>query len=551
MTRRFRDVAGRVLDFLLEDAPEWALDLGDTRGADRLSDHSVEADLNRVASLIDALGSLDEIDGDLIPEGDRVDLEVLRARVSADLWHTAELRPHTWNPLLHSPGETLYALLERDDLPPPERLRAVAARCAALPDYLATARARLTEGPGMPRVHVETALAQAEGARTMLLSRVPALASLESWGSSETEPARLAALAAVEEHVDWLRTRLEGATADPRLGERAYAARLWYTLDSELSPEALLVRAESDLIATEEEIAEVAAEYRDAPRRPGQVAEVLAEIAEDDATGPDTVYDVCAEALTHLDRRVRDLDIVTVYDDPVRIVAMPESRRGVSVAYCDAPGPLGPGTGERPTLIAVSPPPADWTARRRESFFREYNASMLRDLMVHEAMPGHALQLAHAMRHTGGTRVGNVLRSGTFVEGWAVYAEEVVAGHGWSDDRRENLVLRLTQLKMRLRTILNAILDVRLHAGDLTESEALSLLVRRGHQEEGEAVGKWHRARLTSAQLSTYYVGYTEMSDIARDLVAARPSLTERRRHDAMLAHGSPPPRHLRTLLGL
>lgn len=540
-----------MLDFLLEDAPEWALDLGDTRGAARLSDHSVEADLSRVASLTDALGSLDEIDGDLIPEGDRVDLEVLRARVSADLWHTAELRPHTWDPLLHSPGGALHTLLERDDLPLPERLSAVAARCAALPDYLATARARLTEGPGMPRAHVETALAQAEGAKAMLVSQVPALASLEPSASSGMEPARLAALAAVEEHVGWLRARLEGATADPRLGERAFAAQLWYTLDSELSPEALLVRAESDLIATEEEIAEVAAEYLDAPRRPGQVAEVLAEIAEENVIGPDTVHDACAEALAHLDRRVRELDIVTVHDDPVRVVTMSESRRGVRVAYCDAPGPLDPRAGERPTLIAVSPAPADWTARRRESFFREYNASMLRDLMVHEAMPGHALQLAHAMRHTGGTKVGNVLRNGTFVEGWAVYAEEVMAGHGWSDDRRENLALRLTQLKTRLRVILNAILDVRLHTGDLTESEALSLLTRRGHQEEGEAVGKWHRARLTSAQLSTYYVGYTEMSDIARDLAAARPSLTERGRHDAMLAHGSPPPRHLRTLLGL
>ncbi|MEE2053478.1 DUF885 family protein, partial [Nocardiopsis tropica] len=215
------------------------------------------------------------------------------------------------------------------------------------------------------------------------------------------------------------------------------------------------------------------------------------------------------------------------------------------------PTPLDPAVLERPTLVAVAPPPADWPAERRASFFREYNASMLRNLMVHEAVPGHALQLAHAARHTGGTRVGNVLWSGTFIEGWAVYAEELLARHGWAEDPRENLALRLVQLKMRLRMILNAILDVRLHTGDLAEAEAISLLTRRGHQEEGEAVGKWRRAQLTSAQLSTYYVGYAEVSDIARDLAAARPSLSERERHDAMLAHGSPPPRHLRTLLGL
>ncbi|WP_117198162.1 DUF885 family protein, partial [Nocardiopsis sp. TNDT3] len=264
MTRRFREVAERVLDSLLHDAPEWALDLGDTRGASRLSDHSAEADVRRVSVLTDALGSLDEIDPDLIPAGDRVDLEVLRTRVSADLWHTAELRPHTWDPLLYSPGEALHALVEREVLPLPERLSALAARCAALPVHLATARSRLSEGPGMPRVHVETALAQAAGARAMLTSDVPAPAE---GAPSALEPAREAALAAVEEHAAWLRDRLETATADPRLGERDFAAQLWYTLDSELSPEALLVRAESDLLATEEAIAETAAEYLGGARR--------------------------------------------------------------------------------------------------------------------------------------------------------------------------------------------------------------------------------------------------------------------------------------------
>lgn len=546
MTRRFREVAERVLDSLLHDAPEWALDLGDTRGASRLSDRSVEADVRRVSVLTDALGSLDEIDPDLIPVGDRVDLEVLRTRVSADLWHTAELRPHTWDPLLYSPGEALHALVEREALPLPERLSALAARCAALPDHLATARSRLSEGPGMPRVHVETALAQAAGARAMLVSDVPAGAAPPA-----LEPAREAALAAVEEHAAWLRDRLETATADPRLGERDFAAQLWYTLDSELSPEALLVRAESDLLATEEAIAEAAAEYLGGTRRREGVAEALAELAARGATDADTVRPACADALLHLNERVRALDIVTVHDDPVRIVPMPEARRGVSVAYCEPPGPLDPRSGEQPTLVAVAPPPEDWPAERRESFFREYNAVMLRDLMAHEAVPGHALQLAHAARHEGGTRVGRALWSGTFVEGWAVYAEEVLARHGWSGDRREDLALRLVQLKMRLRMIINAILDVRLHTGDITEAEAISLMTQRGHQEEGEAVGKWRRAQLTSAQLSTYYVGYAEVSDIASDLASARPALTERERHDAMLAHGSPPPRHLRTLLEL
>ncbi|MDE3720189.1 DUF885 domain-containing protein [Nocardiopsis sp. N85] len=552
MTRRFREVAERVLDALLDESPEWALDLGDPRGADRLSDHSEEADARRVRLFIDALGSLDDIDDDVLSPGDRVDLEVLRSRVSADLWRTTEPRPLSHDPLAYSPGGALLPLVERDLLPLADRLRALAARCSSLPEYLAVARGRLESGPGMSRMHVETALARLEGARTLLDDAVPALAAREpDIAPADLENALEAALVAVEEHGEWLSGRLEHATADPRLGERVFAARLWYTLDSELSPEALLVRAESDLIATEEAIAEIASAYLRRPPGPGLAAEALARVASENATDDATIRPLCEDALAFLDRRVRELDLVTVYDDPVEVVPMPRARRGTTVARCEPPGPLDPRVGQRPTRVAVSPPPGEWSARRRASFFREYNAVLLRDLMIHEAMPGHALQRAHAARHEGATRVGRALRSGPFVEGWAVYAEELLARHGWSGDPAADTVLRLVRLKTRLRMILDAILDVRLHTGDLTEAEAMTLLMDRGHQEEGEAAGTWRRAQLTSARPSTHYVGHAEVADIARDLAVARPGASERALHDAMLAHGSPPPRHLRTLLDL
>ncbi|MFC4562589.1 DUF885 domain-containing protein [Nocardiopsis mangrovi] len=551
MTDRFQDAGTRILDALLEAAPEWASELGDQRFADRLSDHSAEGDARRAAMLTDALGALDEIDDLLLPAADRVDLEMLRNRVSADLWRLTELRPQTWDPLVHLPGDALYALIERGTLPLEDRLRALAARCRAVPGHLATARERLGGGPGMPRVHVETAVAQARGTAAMLGDGVDTLLEQAAALRGEVETARDAAVGAVRDFAGWLESEAERATADPRLGGRFYAAQLWYTLDSELTEDALLTRAESDLLATEEEIAEVAAAYDGRPRFPGQVREVLDRLSADHASTADTIRPACQEAFDHLLDRMRDLGFVTVPDHPVRIIDMPEARRGVAVAYCDPPGPLAPAAGE-PTLIAVAPPPDDWSEERRASFYREYNMVMLRNLMAHEGIPGHALQLAHAAGYEGGTRIRQALWSGTFIEGWAVYTEEVLAGLGWSaaggDD---DLRLRLVQLKMRLRMIINAILDVRTHARGMTEAEAMELLIERGHQEEGEAAGKWRRAQLTSAQLSTYYVGYREVADLARDLAEARPGAPRGEIHDALLAHGSPAPRHLRTLLGL
>ena len=279
---------------------------------------------------------------------------------------------------------------------------------------------------------------------------------------------------------------------------------------------------------------------------PSVVRQVLDRLAED-VPDDGTILGFCRDALADQIAFVTDRRLVTVYDDPVEVIAMPEIDRGVAIAYCDSPGPLEPAP--LATFIAVSPTPADWTPQRVASFYREYNRHMVHNLMVHEAMPGHYLQLQHSRRFAGSrTAIRAALRSGSFVEGWAVYAERIMAEQGYRGDGDPRAV-RMQQLKMQLRSIINAILDARIHGHSMTEAEAMALMTERGHQEEGEAAGKWRRALLTSAQLSTYYVGYTEVSDLSASLRALDPGLDEREVHDRMLAHGSPPARLLRTLV--
>ena len=148
----------------------------------------------------------------------------------------------------------------------------------------------------------------------------------------------------------------------------------------------------------------------------------LAADAPDDAT----ILEFCRDALAAQTAFVADRRLVSVYDDPVELIAMPEIDRGVAVAYCDSPGPLE--TSPLPTFIAVSPAPADWPARRVASFYREYNRHMVHNLMVHEAMPGHYLQMQHSRRFAGSdTAIRAALRSGSFTEGWAVYTERIMA----------------------------------------------------------------------------------------------------------------------------
>jgi hypothetical protein len=489
--------------------------------------------------LRDAGDALSGVDPDGLGPEDQVDHAILTARVERALFELTEIREHEWNPLEHNPGPLLHGLIARPFAPADERLTSLAGRLAAIPDALATARAVLSD---VPRIHTETAIGQFAGTAGLIRHQLPRLLGQAPGLRADVEPVAAAALSALGEFDGWLRARLEGHDPgrDPRLGRRLWEARLWHTLDTELPAAEILSRARANLDRVSEALRAASAELTGGPATDETVRRALDTIAErhpDDSTIVGLAKVTMAEATEF----VRRHDILSLVDDPCVIEEMPEFARGVAVAYCDPPGPLE--TADVPTFYCIAPAPADWPAERIASFYREYNDEMLRNLTVHEAMPGHFLQIAHSRRFRAATRVRSLGWSGPFVEGWAVYAEELMAGLGFG-----GLPVRVQQLKMQLRMSLNAIIDQLTHCEDLPEAEAMALMTDRGFQEEGEAAGKWRRALLTSTQLSTYFVGYTEVAAIA----AARPfGATPKAWHDAMLAHGSPPPRHLRTLLGV
>jgi hypothetical protein len=228
--------------------------------------------------------------------------------------------------------------------------------------------------------------------------------------------------------------------------------------------------------------------------------------------------------------------------DNCRIVLMPEFLRGNSVAYLNPAPPLDiRGSSE----YAISPPPRDWPTLRAESYLREYNRSMLRILTIHEAYPGHYVQLEYSNRCP--SLIRRVLSSGTFAEGWAVYSEQMMLDQGFGHG---DLGLRLQQLKFYLRAVVNAILDHRMHAGKMSDAEAMELLVGRAFQTEGEAVGKIIRAKQSSCQLSTYFVGRTAFYRLRQQVQRAlgdRFDLSGY--HEAVLSHGTIPVKYLPELV--
>ena len=261
-----------------------------------------------------------------------------------------------------------------------------------------------------------------------------------------------------------------------------------------------------------------------------------------DRPAADKVVETAKQSAANATDFIREKDLITVMPDPLEIIIMPEFRQGVSLAYCDSPGPLEVG---QKTFYAVSPIPAKWSEQQAESFLREYNTRSLDVLTIHEALPGHFLQIAHANRYSGKLR--HLFQSGVFVEGWAVYTEWMMCEEGF---RNDDPLLKLITLKWYLRDVTNALLDQAVHVDGISRYDAMQLMVEDAFQEECEAAGKWKRAQLTSAQLSTYFVGYLEQVEMRRETEKTwGDRFNLKTYHDRALSYGSPPPQFVRALV--
>src|SRR5437773_3425530 len=549
----FQKIARDYIEQYLQSNPEDATELGDHRFDSQLTDYSPDARAKDLATQKESRDKLNAIDGSQLTGPNNIDFRILKENIDYQIFRAEELKEADWNPLVYmqSLANSLYLLVARDFAPAEKRIPNLRQRMEGIPSVLAQAKANLQHPP---RVHTETAIEQTQGAISLVRERLAPLLDRAPQMKKELTPLQEKTAAALEDYKKWLQNDLlPRSDGDFRLGADKFRKKLRFALASDLSMEEIMKRAQTDLQQTQTAIYETAlplykkyfpqADQAALAGKKEVTASVLNKLAEqhpDDNTIVSYAQKIVGEATDF----VRSHNLVIVPDTPLDVIVMPEFKRGQAIAYCDASGPLEK---NGKTFFAVAPTPNDWSKQRKESFFREYNNYMVRDLSVHEAMPGHYLQLAHANEFRAPTLVRAIFQSGTFVEGWAVYCEQMMAEQGYGGPE-----VKMQQLKMRLRVICNAILDQSIHAGKMSEQEAMDLMMKEAYQQEGEAVAKWKRARLTSAQLSTYFVGVTEHLDL-RDKAKAKAGMSFdlKKYNDQLISQGSPPVKYVRELMGL
>ena len=430
----------------------------------------------------------------------RVDLDIMKNNVEAALLELNTLQGYQHNPTgyVELVGNALYTPYMLNYAPVEKRFGHIIKRLERIPALFDQAKASLVDAP---EIWNRVAREENDGNIDLIdkTLRGAAPESLKGAYSSAAEKA----LASVRDFNAFLKDKLSAKTSDWRLGKEKYARKFDLVLNAGRTPEDLLAAAEADLKTVRAEMAKLAA--------PKTVEKALDDIARQHAT-PDTYMAKAKETLAQATAFVKEKDLLTL---PPRsnldVIETPEFMRGIyGVGGFNPAPPLEPQLG---AFYWITPIPKNWPAARAESKLREYNNYGLQELTIHEAMPGHYVQLEYAndVQPVSRRLLRTIFSNTPYVEGWAVYTQQMMSDAGYLDNSK---ALTLTFDKQILRVLANTILDIRLQTMGMTEQEALDLMMKETYQEKEEATAKLQRAQLSSCQLPTYFVGWKGWLDV-------------------------------------
>jgi uncharacterized protein (DUF885 family) len=447
----------------------------------------------------------------LAPE-DRADYDVISDQISAALLELDEIQNYRHNPTVYVEliGSALFYPYVLEYAPKPDRYRHIIARLEKIPALLDQAKKNLLDSP---EIWAKVAMEENAGSIDLVGStlREGAPAELSADYKRAAEPA----LAAMRAFGDYLKTDLAKRQGDWRLGKEKYAKKFRCVLETDQTLDQVLAAAEAELKKVRKQMFDISLPlhakmyptHRDKVDLNLIVGETLARIAEKRAT-PDTYFADARRDLKETTDFVRSKNLAPLpARENLQVIETPEFMRGIyAVGGFVAAPVLEPQLG---AFYWLTPIPKTWPRQRIDSKLREYNFYGLKLLTIHEAMPGHYVQfeIANQVQPASRRVLRAVYGNGSYVEGWAVYATQMMLDEGYLEGSPE---LRLTFLKQQLRMIANAILDVRLQTMGMTDQQAMDLMTKQGFQENEEATAKLQRAKLSSCQLPTYFVGWSD-----------------------------------------
>jgi uncharacterized protein (DUF885 family) len=544
----------KFLDQELKDRPLEATRLGDHRYDNRLEDLSAVSRAKWAERYRTTLAELPkQVNYKQLSRPGQIDYDIFEHHLKRSLWLAENFDPYEHDPRVYNEyiSDSVFLLLTQSTQEKRVNLSNAAERMAHIPKIVEAAKANLKNPP---RVYVETAIKQNRGSISFYEGGIYEAAG-ETATSSELKAPAAKVVAALKDYQKFLEEDLlPRAKGEWRIGKEKFAKKLELELDAGLTAEQVVKDAEAEFARVERDMYVIARQLwgkaypnkalppDDVGGRRATIQLVLAQLNKNHGKPESLVKDV-KSTVAQIRTFIKEKDILRLPDpDRCAILEMPEFQRGNSTAYLNPAPPLD---SKAASVYAVSPPPKDWDTRKVESYLQEYNSYMIQILTIHEGYPGHYVQLEYSNRNP--SLIRRVLYSGVFAEGWAVYTEQMMLDQGYGDG---DLALRLNQLKWYLRSVANAIIDYKMHCTEMTDDEVLAFLTRRAFQSEGEALGKIVRAKQSSCQLSTYFVGRMAFYRLRQDVEREQGDRFELGRfHEAVLDHGTLPVKYLPELV--
>jgi uncharacterized protein (DUF885 family) len=553
--QKFSDLAEEFVYTTLSFSPSAATSAGlhnyGGKNLDQLLDDVSVASVDRQRRFYqDFHRRLDNLNRAKLPPEDQADYDIIQDQISLSLLELDRIQSHLHNPTLYVEliGNALFNPYVLEYAPKESRMHDIIARLRQMPMFVDQAKVNLVSSPP-----VWTKVAEEENAGNIELVERTLPQGLPGGLRKEYDAVAQPALKALRDLQDYLQKHLsERDSYDWRLGKDRYYDKFRYYLETDRDPSQVLEMAEKDLQSVRAAMYELALPLYHGPHAAEEVdqnrviGQVLAKIAEKHAT-PQTYIADARRDLEEAHAFVQAKRLLTLPPrSNLKVIETPEFMRGIYAVGGFVPAPaLEPDLG---AFYWITPIPQDWPAGRVESKLREYNSYGLKLLTLHEAMPGHYVQfeLANGIEPKGRRLLRSVFGNGPYVEGWAVYATEMMLDNGYLDNSPE---LRLTFLKQVLRVLANAIIDVRLHTLNMTDQEALDLMQKQTFQETEEATAKLQRAKLSSCQLPTYFVGWRGWQRAREAWRQSHPSFQLQEFHDRALGEGAVPSPALSGLL--
>lgn len=545
----FEKYSASFIEALWKQNPDWATTAGYHKYDSVLvvpNQKSIESSNIFAKKHIDSLAA---INPKLLSAANQTDFYLIQNLLNENLWNNDTLKSFQWDPSSYNVSGTFAFILTENYAPLNDRLRSIKGRLANVAQYYKAAKSLISNPvPELLGLAVDQNLGGLSVFESDLLDSLKS-STLDAAEKKQIEYRSGKAVAAIKDYVNWLKELKSDKPRSFRLGKDLYRRKFAHNIQSAYTADEIYDSAVARKKDVQKKMAVISKQlwpkYFGNKAMPKDSLELIGRMIDTLSVNHVKQQDfqtAISNIIPGLIKFINEKKLIMLDPSkPLIVRKEPAYMAGVAGASISAPGPYDKSGNTYYNVGSIS----NWPKEKAESYLREYNHYIMQILDIHEAIPGHYTQLVYANQSP--SLIKSLLGNGAMIEGWAVYTEQMMLENGFGNNQPE---MWLMWYKWHLRTVCNTILDYSVHAGNMTKTEALHLLIKEAFQQQAEAEGKWKRVSVSNVQLTSYYTGYKEIIDLRRDYKNKLGDKFDLKSfHEKFLSYGSAPVKYIKELM--